>query len=140
MKLFAVPAVVPALCRPVRRFARVVPRTVGGGAALTEKDKMKNDKTAVIFRTFRDGGDVVALFPFEPSDNHGHHCLSYQHVGQHGGATPDLTNGKFTRPSTPAEVCDLACELRGLGYKLRAMQRFPRNAFDVRKAKLAKLV
>ena len=100
---------------------------------------MKND-TAVIFRTFRDGGDVVALFPLEPSDNHGHHCLSYQRIGQHGGATPDLMRGKFTRPSTPGEICDLACELRGLGYKLRGMQRFPRNAFDVRKAKLAKLV
>ena len=94
--------------------------------------------TAVIFRTFKDGGDVIALFPFEPSDIYGHHCLSYQHVGQHGGAAPDLMNGKFTRPSTAQEVCDLACELRGLGYELRGLQRFPRNAFQVRQCEARK--
>jgi len=96
--------------------------------------KNKSEKTAVIFRTFTGTGDVIALFPFIPSDNYGYHCLSYQRVGQHGGATPDLMRGQYTRPSTPSEVCDLACELRGLGYKLRGMQRFPRNAFAIRQA------
>ncbi len=96
-----------------------------------------NDKqaTAVIFRTFNSGGDVIALFPLEPSDRYGHHCMSYQKVGQHGGASPDLMNPKFTRPATPEQVCDLACELRGLGYKLRALRRFPHNAFEVRRSK-----
>jgi hypothetical protein len=98
--------------------------------------KKDSSETAVIFRTFIAGGDVIALFPFEPSDNYGHHCMSYQRVGQHGGASPDLMRGNYTRKATPAEICDLACELRGLGYKLRGMERFPRNAFAVRKAKL----
>ena len=93
--------------------------------------KTKSEQTAVIFRTFTNG-EVIALFPFIPSDNYGHNCLSYQRIGQHGGATPDLMRSQYTRPSTPAEICDLACELRGIGYKLRGMQRFPRNAFAVR--------
>lgn len=29
---------------------------------------MKPDPTPAIFRVFLDGGDVIALFPFEPSD------------------------------------------------------------------------
>lgn len=94
-------------------------------------------KTAVIFRTFKNGGDVIALFPFEPADNHGWFCMSYQRVGQHGGADPRLTHGA-TRPSTPVEICDLACELRSLGYSLRGMRRFPRNAYAVRKGKATK--
>jgi hypothetical protein len=94
-----------------------------------------NDKMAVIFRTFLDGGDVVALFPFEPSDQYGHYCQSYQHVGQHGGATPDLMNGKFTTASTPNEIAPLRAELERIGYRLLEMQRFPRNASAVRKAR-----
>ena len=101
--------------------------------------KSNTETTAVIFRTFKSGGDVIALFPFEPSDNYGHHCSSYQRVGQHGGATPDLMRGNYTRPSTPAEICDLACELRGLGYKLRGLRRFPSNAYAVRKAALRRI-
>jgi len=96
-----------------------------------------SNKTAVIFRTFRDGGDVIALFPLEPYSrtDGGWNCECYQRIGQHGGACPHIVRG-VTRPSTPSEICDLACELRGLGYKLRGMSRFPRNAYDVRKAKL----
>jgi hypothetical protein len=88
--------------------------------------------TAVIFRTFKDTGDVIALFPFIAATCDGWQCESYMHVGQHGAACPHIMRG-ITRPATPKELCDLACELRGLGYKLRGMSRFPRNAYEVRK-------
>ena len=94
------------------------------------------EQTTVIFRTFLKRGDVIALFPFEPADSAGLDCMSYQHIGQHGGADPSICRRPYTRPSTPAEICDLACELRGLGYKLKAASRVPRNAFAIRKSKL----
>ena len=97
---------------------------------------MKSETTAVIFRTFVSGGDVIALFPLEPADVKGWYCMSYQSVGQHGGATPDLMGRKLTRPSSAAEIRELDCELRRKGYKLRVLRRFPSNAFEVRKGKV----
>lgn len=98
---------------------------------------MKAEKTAVIYRTFKDGGDVIAIFPFIPSDPTGWHCESYQHVGQHGGCTPHLTHA-VTRPATRAEIAPLAKELRRIGYKLRELKRVPRNAYSVRLRAIAK--
>lgn len=102
---------------------------------------MKTEKTAVIFRTFKENGEVIALFPFEPATNAGWTMESYMHVGQHGSASPELTQGGRncpTRPSEPKEICGLACELRGIGYKLHGMSRIPRNAYEIRKSKLNK--
>lgn len=98
------------------------------------KDK---HKTAVIFRTFH-SGDTIALFPFIPSDNYGHHCLSYQHIGQHGGASPDLTR-IGTRLATPDEIAPLRAELVRIGYNLTELKRMPSNAFAVRKAALKEM-
>lgn len=97
---------------------------------------MSNELISVIFRTFRDGGDVIALFPLEPSDNSWRHCLSYQHVGQHGGASLDLCR-VGTRPSTTTEIAPLREELERIGYKLRELKRVPHNALEVRQSKLA---
>ena len=94
--------------------------------------KTKIETTAVIYRTFH-SGDAIALFPFIPSDIYGHHCESYQQIGQHGGATPDLMR-HGTRASTPDEIAPLRDELTRIGYTLKELKRFPRNAFDVRKA------
>jgi hypothetical protein len=63
--------------------------------------------------------------------------ICYQRIGQHGGATPDLMRGQYTRPATDAEIEPLASELYALGYNLKPMKRFPRNAFEVRKGKAA---
>lgn len=90
-------------------------------------------KIAVIFRTLKDNGDAIALFPFEASDNSGWCCQSYQHVGQHGAASPVITQSKYSRPCTKAEASELAKELRRIGYKLDIRKRIPRNAFDVRR-------
>ena len=95
---------------------------------------MKN-KTSVIFRTYKANGDVIALFPFIPADYVGWHCDSYMHVGQHGGACPSLVHGA-TRPSTRAEINPLYKELVNIGYHLRELKRFPRNAYDTRKQAL----
>ena len=92
-------------------------------------------KTSVIFRTFKkNNGDVIALFPFIPSDNHGWYCESYMHVGQHSGASQDIVRRGMTRPSTTEEITPLLNELIRIGYtNLRILKRFPHNAYDVRR-------
>ena len=77
-------------------------------------------KTKVIYRTFH-AGDVIALFPEIPADVHGHYCQSYQHIGQHGAASPDLSH--CTRPSTPDEAKELHTELERIGYSLQPVKR-----------------
>lgn len=82
---------------------------------------MKNlNKTQVVFRVFKDGGDVLALFPFEKHDSD--NCMSYQHVGQHGAA--DYIHCiSITRPATPDEYKKLEQELKSIGYELEIRQR-----------------
>ena len=71
--------------------------------------------TPVIFRTFRNGGDVIALFPTVAHDPSGLYIQSYQHVGQHGAASPGLAVD-HTRPATEAEAAPLRRELVRIGY------------------------
>ena len=91
-----------------------------------------NNKTSVIFRTFRKGGDVIALFPYVPADDRGWFCMSYQSIGQHGAATPNLMR-EATRPAHELEIAPLREELGRIGYTLREMRKFPRTAYNVRK-------
>lgn len=82
-----------------------------------------NFKTDVIFRTFKSGGDIVALFPGNAGDNRPYHtCDSYLHVGQHGIASVDLV--RITRLSTPEEYAPLFRELTNIGYDLRTVKKF----------------
>ena len=53
------------------------------------------DVTPVIFRVWPEG-DVIAIFPELAYSRDGHLCMSYQHVGQHGGADCELVT-KATR-------------------------------------------
>lgn len=78
---------------------------------------MDRHKTKVVFRKFKDGGDIVAVFPRDLGTNSPYTCGSYMHVGQHGSADP---NGvvSITKLATPAEYAPLARELKGLGYNL----------------------
>jgi hypothetical protein len=94
-------------------------------------------KTSVIFRVFHSGGDVIAIFPFEPNDVYGHSCMSYQHIGQHGGASTEIMRGHYTRQATPEESASLRLELERAGYQLREMKRIPTNAFEVRRQAIA---
>ena len=96
------------------------------------------DVTPVVFRTFRSGGDVIALFPFEPGTNDPWTMLSYQHIGQHGSADHNLTHS-YTRASTPDEIRPLKKELEQIGYKLKIITRIPNNAWKIRDAKIRRI-
>lgn len=85
--------------------------------------------TPVIFRKWKASfsgdnfaGDIIALFPTIPDDVLGSRCLSYEHVGQHGGA--DL-RGVISRtvPAKPVEYAGLRRELERVGYRLRVVKR-----------------
>jgi hypothetical protein len=83
-----------------------------------EKDKVK---TRVVFRKWKDGRQtVIALFPDIPEVRG---CvLSYEHIGQHGGA--DYTGViHATSLATPDEYASLARELEGQGYLLDICER-----------------
>jgi hypothetical protein len=79
----------------------------------------------VVFRTFKQGGDVIALFPTLDADANGH-VTSYQHVGQHGAADYAYCM-RATRPATGEESAALARELEGPPYRynLQPMKRRP---------------
>lgn len=79
------------------------------------KDK---DKTKVVFRKFPEG-DVIALFPDEAYDWHGN-IMSYLHIGQHGGASPDLLDE--LENATESEYSDLFSELESIGYNLEVIK------------------
>lgn len=91
---------------------------------------MTEPETRVIFRAFRDSGDVIAFFPDLDEGRRGL-CLSYMHVGQHGACSYHaLISGPWpartpTRPAMPHEWADLAAELASIGYRLRVIRRWP---------------
>lgn len=81
--------------------------------------RRKNTKTQrVVFRKFKDGGEIVAFFLDQPEP---FGCTSYMHVGQHGGGNYPNT---FTVAATPEEYKDLLAELKSIGYDdLRIVKR-----------------
>lgn len=82
----------------------------------------KQELDLVIFRRWKDSGDIIALFPELPADLYGQYCDSYEHVGQHGGA--DYWGVvQQTTPASPAEAADLAAELTGIGYNVLPIKR-----------------
>jgi hypothetical protein len=74
----------------------------------------------VVFRTYRQGGDVIAILLDAPATPG--YVLCYQHVGQHG-------EGKYftimaqTRPATAEEYAPLKRELEGVTYRYRLALR-----------------
>ena len=83
-----------------------------------------SEREIVIFRKWRDGGEVIALFPCEPTEILNRYCSCYQHIGQHGEADLPLVIAR-TVPATPREYRELAKELRRIGYKLDIRKRSP---------------
>jgi len=69
--------------------------------------------TKIHFKKFGDG-DVIALFPEEIHSFDGY-ITSYQHVGQHGGASPVLMTE--LEDATQSEYEPLLKELTSVGYK-----------------------
>ena len=82
---------------------------------------IKADKhsTPVIFRKFRDNGEIIAIFPTLPGTNCPNTCMSYMHVGQHGSM--DVSIASIAILVKPSEYIHLKRELQGLGYKLRVI-------------------
>ena len=69
--------------------------------------------TKVIFRKWKDNGEVIAFFP---DDDWGHGLIgSYMHVGQHGGTSYQQCL-RVTVPASPEEYAALLTELKQLGY------------------------
>ena len=92
------------------------------------KDKYK---TTVIFRKFRKGGDIIALFPLINANDDKGCCESYQHVGQHGAASYGLTDA-YTIPATENDFRELKRELEGIGYNLKIQKRISKKWFEVK--------
>lgn len=86
--------------------------------------------TKVIFRKFRNG-EVIALFPQEPATRDGWECMSYMHVGQHGGADPMIVQN--TKAAQPKEYAPLAAELLSIGYRLDIRKKFTKQDYQIRK-------
>jgi hypothetical protein len=92
--------------------------------------KTDKEKTKVIFRKFKKGDDIIALFP-EIEYNHDKKlCMSYMHVGQHDGAAYALIYN--TIPAKPEEYADLFAELNSLGYNLAVQQKITKRWFEVK--------
>ena len=89
----------------------------------------------VIFRTWpkSKGGDTIALFPTVPEDAHGRFCMSYQHIGQHGGADMGFV-ATVARQATRAEAAELRRELEAAPYHYR-LKRYYRESPAMRKAR-----
>lgn len=86
----------------------------------------------VVFRRWKDGFGVVALFPEIPADLDGRYCESYEHIGQHGAADYQGVI-MATKPVRPKEYADLAEELRQIGYNLRPVKRATREHHERRR-------
>lgn len=71
-------------------------------------------KTEIIFRKFKDG-EIIAFFPYQYHNIMKGEILSYMHIGQHGGASPELI--KELEECTPEEYESLLNELKMIGYK-----------------------
>lgn len=89
-----------------------------------------SDYTLVVFRRWKNG-DVIALFPYLPGAPDATTCQSYEHIGQHGAATPHLVIAA-TRPAKESEYADLKKELHSIGYDLDIATRIPRDAMQRR--------
>ena len=98
---------------------------------------MKN-KTEVICRKWKEGGEIIALFPYEIENQNGKasiDVMSYMHIGQHGGANY-LGCIQSTIPAKRTEYQGLKDELENyVGYDLRVIKRrnFTRYADALRR-------
>lgn len=112
------------------RDVRRVLRTPHGARAVrgVRKNPSERDahKTRVIFRVFKRGGDVIALFPDLEETGPGN-VMSYQHIGQHGGAHLAGVM-RSTRAATREEYAPLHRELESIGYNLQVVKRASRRA------------
>ena len=84
---------------------------------------MIEPKTKVIFRKWKDTGDIIAIFPELPGDINPITCLSYMTIGQHSACDPYYLIQDATKPVSPKEYLSLANELSRIGYELEIIHR-----------------
>lgn len=75
--------------------------------------KYVESMTKVVFRKFKQGGDIIALFPEQVNRLM---VGSYMHLGQHSDADYDGVISKTT-PAKESEYADLLAELKSIGYE-----------------------
>jgi len=85
------------------------------------KDK---EKTKVIFRQWKIGCEIIALFPEKACDTLGYFCQSYMRIGQHSAANPDIVADTKPANLKDGAVKTLIKELESLGYNLDIIKRF----------------
>jgi hypothetical protein len=83
------------------------------------------DRIPVIFRRWRDSGEIIALFPTLLWNEFSDDVTSYMHVGQHGGANYASVISRSTPVNAlDRDVINLLYELAEQGYdNLVARQR-----------------
>ena len=77
--------------------------------------------TEVMFRKWKNDGDIMALFPYE-IDNYNGDVMNYMHMGQHGSANYYYCRDA-TVPATEYEYQELMEELKEVGYSLKIVKR-----------------
>ena len=88
----------------------------------------------VIFRKWKDNGDIIAVFPEIPSDTRSWYlCESYEHVGQHGGCNYQDAILPQTVPARPDEYQELLQELSEIGYNLVVYRRETSQMREIRR-------
>lgn len=95
---------------------------------------MKQLPTKVVFKKFKRGGDVIALFVQEPGTIDPSTCVIYQHVGQHGSM--DMRHKSMLTHCLPKEYANLKAELERIGYTLVVYQNITAADQRVRANKL----
>ena len=97
---------------------------------------MNKDKTKVIFRQWKIGCEIIALFPEICGDITGYMCMSYMKCGQHGAANPNLIDNTKPANLDDGAVKRLIKELTELGYNLEIIKRFRYTHQQTRMANL----
>ena len=98
--------------------------------------------TPVIYRRFKKGGEVIAVFPTIPSSVYWGECESYMHIGQHGTCSPTYLINTLTIPAEfdAEDVVALRAELILLGYEdLKTYSRLQRKHYETRVAEIKRL-
>lgn len=89
---------------------------------------MDKHKTDVIFRTIKEDGQVIAVFPHVPFDFNGN-MTSYMHIGQHSASSYPFYRD-CTVPSEKSAYKALKRELEDLGYNLQVRKRRNHDKFS----------
>lgn len=98
---------------------------------------MKEERTAVVFRKFKDDGEIIAIFPEIPGGYDQWSCAMYVHNGQHGTCHPHAVMHN-TNPCHPTECASLKRELEGepYNYNLKVHHRITATMDNKRRKEL----